>query len=63
MVDTAAQLFCRPKITFTIKQHMTGGKTIVEVEVIKGNKRPYQAKDENGFSYELNPNEALNLNR
>jgi predicted HTH transcriptional regulator len=48
MVDTAAQLFCRPKITFTIKQHMTGGKTIVEVEVIKGNKRPYQAKDENG---------------
>jgi predicted HTH transcriptional regulator len=48
MVDTAAQLFCRPKITFTIKQHLTGGKTILEVEVIKGNKRPYQAKDENG---------------
>jgi predicted HTH transcriptional regulator len=48
MVDTAAQLFCRPKITFTIKQHMIGGKTILEVEVIKGNKRPYQVKDENG---------------
>jgi predicted HTH transcriptional regulator len=48
MVDTAAQLFCRPKITFTIKQHLTGGKTILEVEVIKGNKRPYQAKDGNG---------------
>ena len=48
MVDTAAQLFCRPEITFTIKQHITGGKTILEVEVIKGDKRPYQAKDENG---------------
>jgi predicted HTH transcriptional regulator len=48
MVDTAAQLFCRPDISFTIKQHTTGGKTLLEVEVIKGNKRPYQAKDENG---------------
>jgi predicted HTH transcriptional regulator len=48
MVDTAAQLFCRPKITYTIKQHVTAVKTIVEVEVIKGNKRPYQAKDDKG---------------
>jgi len=48
MVDTAAQLFCRPNITFTIKQHITAGKTILEVEVIKGDKRPYQAKDEKG---------------
>jgi predicted HTH transcriptional regulator len=48
MVDTAAHLFCRPKITYTIKQHLTGGKTILEVEVIRGNKRPYQVKDENG---------------
>jgi predicted HTH transcriptional regulator len=48
MVDTAAHLFCRPEITYTIKQHTTGGKTILEVEVIKGDKRPYQAKDETG---------------
>jgi predicted HTH transcriptional regulator len=48
MVDTASQLFCRPEITFTIKQHLSGGKTILEVEVIKGKNRPYQAKDENG---------------
>jgi predicted HTH transcriptional regulator len=48
MVDTAAHLFCRPEITYTIKQHLTGGKTILEVEVIRGNKRPYQVKDENG---------------
>lgn len=48
MVDTAAHLFCRPEITYTIKQHVTGVKTILEVEVIRGDKRPYQAKDENG---------------
>jgi predicted HTH transcriptional regulator len=48
MVDTAAHLFCRPGIDYKIKQHMTGGKTIVEVEVAKGDKRPYQARDESG---------------
>ena len=48
MVDTAAHLFCRPEINYTIKQHVSGGKTILEVEVMKGDKRPYQARDENG---------------
>lgn len=48
MVDTAACLFCRPEITYTIKQHTTEGKTILEVEVMKGSKRPYQVKDECG---------------
>jgi predicted HTH transcriptional regulator len=48
MVDTAAHLFCRPEISYTIKQHVTSGKTILEVQVAKGDKRPYQAKNENG---------------
>ena len=48
MVDTAVQLFCRPEIIFTIKQHIASGKTILEVEVIRGNKRPYQVRDETG---------------
>jgi len=48
MVDTAAHLFCRPEITYTVKQHTAGTKTILEVEVAKGNKRPYQVKDEEG---------------
>ncbi len=48
MVDTAAHLFCRPEITYTVKQHSAGTKTILEVEVAKGNKRPYQVKDEEG---------------
>ena len=48
MVDTAAELFCRPSITYTIKQHITEGKTILEIEVFRGIKRPYQVKDESG---------------
>jgi len=65
MVDTAAQLFCRPEITYTIKQHTTGGKTILEVEVLKGNKRPYQTKDENGkwISYFRHEDQNLAANR
>ena len=48
MIETASHLFCRPEIEYTIKQHITLGKTILEVEVKKGDKRPYQSKDENG---------------
>jgi predicted HTH transcriptional regulator len=48
MVDTAVHLFCRPEIIYTMKQHTISGKTILEVEVMKGDKRPYQVKDEDG---------------
>jgi predicted HTH transcriptional regulator len=48
MVDTAVHLFCNPEIEFSTKQHSTGGKTILEVEVQRGDKRPYRAKDETG---------------
>ena len=48
MIETAASLFCRPEIPVTIKQHNSDGKTILEVEVIKGENRPYEAKGEDG---------------
>lgn len=65
MVDTAAQIFCRPEITYNIKQHIVGTKTILEVEVSKGNKRPYQAKDENGkwLTYVRHNDQNLLANR
>lgn len=65
MVDTAAHIFCRPEIAYTIKQHEIGGKTIVEVEVDKGVKRPYQAKDEKGkwVSYFRHNDQNLVANR
>jgi len=48
MVETASHLFCKPEINYTVKQHTIEGKTIVEVIVLKGEKRPYRSKDENG---------------
>lgn len=65
MVDTAAHLFCKPAITYTIKQHTTGGKTILEVDVLKGTERPYQVKNENGrwLSYFRNNDQNLLANR
>lgn len=65
MVDTAAHLFCRPEIAYTIKQHTTSGKTILEVEVMKGDKRPYQAKDDVGkwLPYFRNNDQNLVANR
>jgi predicted HTH transcriptional regulator len=65
MVDTAAHLFCRPEITYTTKQHIAGGKTILEVDVSKGDKRPYQAKDEDGrwLSYFRHEDQNLAANK
>lgn len=47
MVETAVHLHCRPEIGFKVKQHTIGGKTILEVDVEKGEKRIFQARDEN----------------
>jgi predicted HTH transcriptional regulator len=65
MVETAAHLYCRPEISFTVKQHTAEGKTILEIEVKKGDKRPYQARDENGkwLAYFRNHNQNLVANR
>jgi predicted HTH transcriptional regulator len=65
MVDTAAQIFCRPEITYTIKQHTSGVKTFLEVEVARGNHRPYQAQDESGrwIAYFRNNDQNLVANR
>lgn len=48
MIETAAGLFCKPEIGVTIKQHIAERKTILEVEVRKGDKKPYYSKGEDG---------------
>lgn len=65
MVETAVELFCRPEIQYSIKQHTTEGKTILEVVVKKGNQRPYQSKDESGkwLAYFRNYDQNLVANR
>ena len=65
MVDTAAQLFCRPEVDYSIKQHISGGKTVLEVEVSRGSRRPYQAMNEDGrwISYFRHLDQNLAANR
>ena len=48
MIETASSLFCKPEIPVIIKQHLADGKTILEVEVSKGDKKPYLSKGEDG---------------
>lgn len=65
MVDTAAHLFCRPEVSYSIRQHTSEGKIILEVKVAKGKKRPYQARDEKGrwLSYFRHNDQNLIANR
>ena len=48
-----------------IRQHISEGKTILEVEVPKGEKRPYKAKDDEGrwLSYVRHNDQNLVANR
>jgi predicted HTH transcriptional regulator len=48
MIETASALFCKPEVPIKIKQHNIEGKTILEVDVEKGEKRPYLSKNEDG---------------
>jgi predicted HTH transcriptional regulator len=48
MIETASGLYCRPEIPVVIRQHTINGKTVLEVEVARGDKRPYMAKGEDG---------------
>jgi predicted HTH transcriptional regulator len=48
MIETAASLFCKPEIPVVITQHFAEGKTILEVEVSKGDRKPYLSKGDDG---------------
>jgi predicted HTH transcriptional regulator len=65
MVETAVHLFCRPEIEYKIKQHVADGKTILEIDVARGDKRPYQVKDEDGrwLTYFRNDDQNLLANK
>jgi predicted HTH transcriptional regulator len=48
MVESAAKIFSKPPIGFTTKQWHTEGKTVLEISVQPGEKKPHFAKDESG---------------
>jgi len=48
MIEAASNIFCRPAIQFRMQTHSIDKRTILEVNVMKGNNRPYLALDDNG---------------
>ena len=48
MIDTAARLFCRPVPEYKVRAWEIMGKTILEVTVPEGQKRPFRAPDDQG---------------
>ena len=45
MIESAAKIFSKPKISFQIKSWKIAKKQILEVSINKGSKKPYFAKD------------------
>jgi len=48
MIEGAAGIYCRPEIAFTTRKWVINGKTILEVDIPKGDKKPYMAKSTEG---------------
>ncbi len=48
MIDSAAGLFCKPEIKFKARKWLIDGKTILEVDIPKGDEKPYLAKSPEG---------------
>lgn len=48
MIEMAMQMYTRPKVKCNSKLWIVDGKTVVEIAVEKGGKRPYFAPDETG---------------
>jgi len=48
MIESAAQLYCKPPVEFIANTHVVWGKTVLEISIAPGKLRPYQAPDETG---------------
>jgi len=44
MIEAAASLNCKPEVAFSARKWVVNGKTILEVDIPKGDKKPYLAK-------------------
>jgi len=48
VLESAAEMYCRPSIRLDFTKWIVDTKTIIEVSIPKGKKPPYMAPDENG---------------
>jgi len=46
MLEAAAQMYCRPAVKFTFQKWTIKGKTILEVDIAEGDKKPFLAMNE-----------------
>ena len=65
MLEGAAQLYCRPEIPFEVKKWTILGKTILEVDIARADKRPCLAQndDERWLAYLRVEDQNLLANR
>lgn len=48
MIETAAQMYCRPEQRVTFKVFNINGKSVVKADIAEADKKPVQAPDDNG---------------
>lgn len=48
MIESAAHLFCKPRVDYTIKKWNVDGRWVLEVNILKSKSKPHYAKDEKG---------------
>ena len=49
MIEAASEMHTEPTVTFNTRKHLYQGKTVLEIIVKKGSKRPYKAPDYQGI--------------
>ncbi|MFO7754508.1 MAG: ATP-binding protein [Bacteroidales bacterium] len=64
MIDAAASLFCSPAVKYTVSQHQTEGRSVLEVAIEKSDIRPVYSKDESGrwIAYTRKDDQNLAIN-
>lgn len=48
MIEAAAQLYCRPEVSYSMKNYMAEGRNVLVVEIEESDRKPVYARDENG---------------
>lgn len=65
MIESAANMYCKPEISFSTDIHRAGLKTVIEIKVEEGDKKPYLAHHNNGrwLAYIRNNDQNLLANK
>jgi predicted HTH transcriptional regulator len=65
MIDAAANYYCKPEVPVSVILHHDEGKTILEVVIKRGEKRPYKVKGDDGSwkAYFRNHDQNIMANR